>query len=350
MKASGIVADSVNGHQENLKNNPPTALTIGKFDGFHLGHQVLLDDIIKESNAKGYRSVCLKIVTKDSGIFSKEDSIFTEVDDNFFFRNLNKKINCLLDNKQNNKQNNIQNIIQNNMTSSRAEVTLDYLCLDDICSMTPEEFVKDILVERYNVKFISVGQDFRFGAKRSGDVNILKELGRKYGFQCSIHEKLCQGDEVVSSSRIRQNLAEGNIEKVNELLGRDYSVLGDVEAGKQLGRTFGYPTINVSYEKDRLLPRFGVYASKVKIFGSGSEPDEYKGITNIGIRPSVDDGDIPTVETFILDYSGEEIYARRVLIELEHFVRPEKKFASLDELTKQIALDIESVKSNIKHQ
>lgn len=308
------------------KSVTPTALTIGKFDGFHLGHKVLLDDIITESGAQGYRSVCLKIVTKDSGIFVKEDSIFTEVDDIFFIKELNKKM------------------------SNLAQVSLDYLYLDDICGMTPEEFVKDILVDRYNVKYISVGQDFRFGAKRSGDVNILKELGEKYGFHCSVHEKLCEGDEVVSSSRIRQNLAEGNIEKVNELLGRNYSVLGDVESGKQLGRTFGYPTINVSYEKNRLLPRFGVYSSNVKIFKEGSEPEEYKGITNIGIRPSVDDGEIPTVETFILNYSGEEIYARRVLIELEHFVRPEKKFDTLEELTKQIALDIESVETSIKHQ
>ena len=325
MKASEIAVDSMNGHQENL-NNPPTALTIGKFDSFHLGHKVLLDDIINESGAKGYRSVCLKIVTKDSGIFSKEDLIFTEVDDSFYFKNLNKKM------------------------SDTAQVSLDYLYLDDICGMTPEEFVKEILVERYNVKFISVGQDFRFGSKRSGDVNILKELGEKYGFECSIHEKLCKDDEVVSSSRIRQNLAEGNIEKVNELLGRNYSVLGDVESGKQLGRTFGYPTINVSYENNRLLPRFGVYSSNVKIFKSDSEPEEYKGITNIGIRPSVDDGDVPTVETFILNYSGEDIYARRVLIELEHFVRPEKKFDTFEELTKQIALDIESVETSIKHQ
>ena len=289
-----------------------TALTIGKFDGFHLGHRILLDDIINESRSKGYRAICLKIKTD-------EDSIFTEIDDEFFFYNFLEE----------------------------ADISLDYLNLEDICTMTAEEFVRDILVYKYNVKYISVGQDFRFGAKRSGDVSILQQLGEKYGFECNIHEKLSQGGEIVSSSLIRKYLSEGRINKANELLGRNYSILGDVEPGLQLGRTFGYPTINVGYEHNRLLPRFGVYSSNVYIFHEGGTPELYRGVTNIGIRPSIDDGEVPTVETFMLDYSGEEIYAKRVLLELEHFIRPEMRFDSIDELTKQIALDIESVKTRL---
>jgi riboflavin kinase/FMN adenylyltransferase len=151
----------------------------------------------------------------------------------------------------------------------------------------------------------------------------------------------------VSSSLIREKLSEGDMDSTQVYLGRPYSIKGTVESGKKLGRTLGYPTVNISLDSDKILPRYGVYSSVVRIF-DGNEWHNHRGITNIGKRPSIDDGDNATVESFIYDFN-DDIYGFDVIIVPEVFIRGEIRFSSLDELTQQITRDIDYA-SSITHQ
>ena len=267
-----------------------TAITIGKFDGFHLGHQVLLNDISEKAGEKNLEAVCCKLRFSGCNIMStnEEDS---------FLKNRFPKID-----------------------------RIEYIDFTpEFAAMSPDEFVRDYLVQRLSVAYVVVGNDFRFGKDRAGDAETLKSLGKKYGFEVRICDKLLIDGSVVSSTRVRENLAKGNVENASRLLGYTYELNG-------------------------------VYASLIYMSDSKKTESEnkvssqidgirvYKGITNIGIRPSIDDGDRPTVETFIYDFN-EDIYGETVRVVPVHYIRPEQAFKNLDELVEQINKDIEVAKS-----
>ena len=278
------------------------AVTIGKFNGFHLGHQVLLDSVADVAEKEGYDAYCIKLVFSNERIFTAEEE---------------------------------QEIFRDKYDKMALE------CISftpEFASQSPEDFVRTILVDKYNVKYISVGKDFRFGKDRAGDTDVLAELGIKYGFEVRVFDKLCIGDEVVSSTRIKEKMVSGDMEEASRLLGRPYIIAGIVEGGKKLGRSLGYPTINQKFASNKILPLFGVYSSDVLVYNSTGDFQKYKGITNIGIRPSVNDGDVPTVETFIYNFS-EDIYGYKVKIIPKVYIRPERHFNSLEELTEQISRD-----------
>ena len=219
-------------------------------------------------------------------------------------------------------------------------------CLEftpEFAAQSPEDFVKKFLVDEMAIRYLVVGEDFRFGKDRSGNVDTLKELGKKYDFRVEVVEKLKMDGEVVSSSRIRRLLDVGKVSQAATLLGYSFSMSGTVESGKKLGRTMGFPTVNLKVEESKYIPGHGVYASNVYISDkNGMDSEEvkiYRGITNIGIRPTIDDGDQITIETFIYDFS-EDIYGADIKVEPVAFIRPEKKFDSIDDLTKQIEMDI----------
>ncbi len=275
-----------------------TAVTIGKFDGFHKGHQMLLGHLTG-FRAKGLRPVVLRIDMPGPRILSaKEDQ---EILDHF------------------------------------GEIELRNLRFtDELKEMSPESFVRKILVQSLQASEIVVGTDFRFGYRREGDAELLRAYGRKFGFGVTAVEKLVIGEEVVSSSRIRSCLADGKIEAAEVLLGHSICFSGEVEHGKQLGRTLGFPTINLTPPSDKLLPAFGVYRSEVELDGK-----RYSGLTNIGLRPTVADEMGPSVETYVFDYSGNA-YGKSVKVKLIRFQRPEMQFASLEELREQIQKDLHS--------
>ncbi len=286
-----------------------TAVTIGKFDSFHLGHQLLIKDIIRASHESGLTPKILKLSVIKAGIMSRaeEEAFLMESYPDIYVDNI------------------------------------DYIDFTpEFMKLSPEEFVRDILKERFKAEYAAVGTDFQFGYNRSGDVNILKQLGTAYGITVNVIDKLRVNGEIVSSSNIRACLEGGDMQHASLLLGRAYKLSGIVEGGKKLGRSLGYPTINLGYDEGKLLPRYGVYASRVII-----DDKQYSGITNIGIRPSLDDGDRPTVETFIYDFSGD-IYGRKVDVIPLFYVREERHFASLEELTCQITKDIEYARNGSK--
>ena len=298
----------------NTMNNASkkVALTIGKFNGFHLGHQTLLSDITKAAAEQGMTPKILKLVTKDGDIFDKVE---------------------------------VEGFLKDRFPSIEG---VEYITFSpEFAKMSPEEFVSEVLVKQMNVGYVAVGVDFRFGKDRAGDTDTLRELGSKYGFEVSILDKLMIEGSIVSSSLIREKLSDGDMDSTKMYLGRPYSIKGTVESGKKLGRTLGYPTVNISLDADKILPRYGVYSSVVRIF-DGNEWHNHRGITNIGKRPSIDDGDNATVESFIYDFN-DDIYGFDVIIVPEVFIRGEIRFSSLDELTQQITRDIDYA-SSITHQ
>ena len=279
-----------------------TAVTIGKFDGFHLGHKLLLEKIRDYSLKHSVKSVCYKL---DFGGASVLDSAEQE-----------KAVS----------EYGIDDFLRIPFTP-------------EFASSSPEDFVKNILVGELNAEYVVVGTDFCFGRNREGNADILRDLGTVYGFKVEAVDKLCLDGEVISSAGIRALLEKGDIEEAVRRLGRSYGFSGKVGSGKKLGRNLGFPTVNIIPEESKLLPKYGVYASETYVEGKS-----YGSITNIGIRPSVDDGDAANVETFIYNFS-DDIYGEDIRVELLKFIRPEKKFESLDALKEQISADIDAARS-----
>ena len=208
--------------------------------------------------------------------------------------------------------------------------------------MSPEEFVVHVLKGQMNAEAIVAGTDFHFGRNRSGDVAFLKANAEKFRYDLTVVEKAMDGEREISSTYIREELAAGRIEKANELLGYTYSVQGRVVHGKHLGTGMGFPTVNLLPPSQKHLPAFGVYLSEVEIDGK-----LYPGITNIGRKPTIKGEHLAGVETHIYDWT-RDIYGKDVKVRLLTFLRPEKKFDSVEELKAQVLHDKEE--GRIWHQ
>jgi riboflavin kinase/FMN adenylyltransferase len=200
--------------------------------------------------------------------------------------------------------------------------------------MDPRNFIKEILVEKLDAKVIVVGNDFRFGYQRKGDVALLKEYESIYGYKVIACDKRKWKNEIISSSAIRKALKDGNLEAVNAMLGQPYTIRGEVVHGRRLGRTIGMPTTNLIPSSVKLLPPCGVYASKTLIDG-----EYHMGVTNIGYKPTVGEEEYIGVETYIFDYN-EDLYGKMIEVELFYYLRPEMKFGSLEELVIKMREDI----------
>ena len=282
-----------------------TSLTIGKFDGFHSGHYRLFRDITDIAFERNLKPVIIMICTDEPRIFTPAE------EDDFIKRVSQDKVE----------------IIRINFTP-------------EFKAVSAEDFIKDYLVDKYNAKHIAVGDNFYFGKDRKGNPSLLKAEAFKYGFDVNIINIDEEDTLLASSTLIRTSLSKGQMKAADNLLGHMYYISGTVEKGKALGRQLGFPTINIVPDEKKFLPKYGVYSSTIIIDGVG----KYNGITNIGVRPSVDDGDRPNVETFIYDFS-EDIYGSEVKICPKSFIREEIAFSSIDELKEQIAKDIETAKS-----
>lgn len=200
--------------------------------------------------------------------------------------------------------------------------------------MEPETFIKEVLVERFQAAYVVVGTDFCFGHEKRGNVEMLRQYADVYGYRLEVVDKEVYDGDVISSTRVRKALEAGKIGLANELLGYRYSVSGVVEHGKQLGRRLGFPTMNVAFEERKKAPRFGVYACRVEIDGIW-----FPGIGNVGVKPTVTEEMRLLAEVFVLGYDGNA-YGKQITVELCDFERSEQKFASVDELKRQVDADI----------
>ena len=294
-----------------------SAVAIGKFDGFHLGHR-LLTDRLTEKKKDGLQAVLLTFMQ----VPRKEAD--QPVGKNIYSRDEKRMI----------------------AESLGIDVYIEYPFSKELSVLTPAEFAEKVLVNKLGAKFVAVGEDFRFGHNRAGDPVTLGKLGAEYGFLVEEVPDVCMevpgylmddkkaSIQKISSTLIRTALMLGKMDQVNAMLGRTYSVYGTVKAGKRLGRTMGMPTMNLTLPSDKMTPREGVYASKT-VLGDR----EYYSVTNIGRNPTVkENGDI-TVETFLTDFSGE-VYDADIRVKLYRYLRGEKKFSSAEELQAQMHRDL----------
>ncbi len=210
-----------------------------------------------------------------------------------------------------------------------------------LASLTPQAFVEEILIQGLQAKQISVGQDFHFGKQRSGTITDLQAIAAQYGIPVEVATLHLQDGERISSSAIRAALNQGQVEQANQLLGRPYQLRGPIVGGRQLGRTIGFPTANLQVPADKFLPRCGVYSVWVTLPEAGQQA----GVMNIGYRPTVEGQQI-TVEVHLFDWSGD-LYGHTLTVSLDGFLRPEQKFASLDELKSQIQQDCEQARTRL---
>ncbi|SFR81757.1 bifunctional riboflavin kinase/FAD synthetase [Anaeromicropila populeti] len=290
-----------------------TAVSLGKFDGFHIGHRLLID-YVTSLKRNGLTAVTFTFFVHPKNLIKEQsiELIYTEEE------------KCL--------------------RASRlgTDILVSYPFHTEIMNMEPEDFAKEVIVKKLDAKVVVVGKDFCFGKKRSGNVSMLKAFGEKYGFEVVAFEKVLMDGEEVSSTRIRKNILNGNIELVNKMLGENYSVSGEVIYGNQLGRTMGIPTANFLPAQDKLLPPNGVYATKVRV-----DDEEYRAVTNVGNKPTVGEKNCKGVETYIFDFT-QNLYGKNISVDFYTFVRGEKKFDSIEALKDQIELDCNFVKEYFK--
>lgn len=282
----------------------PSAVTLGKFDGIHLGHQKLMKKIL-EKRSSGLKSVVFTFGEMPGAVlYGRGRTILTKTEREEHLRRMG----------------------------------IDYMIecpfVPELIHMEPEQFIEDILVKRLRAGFIAVGPDFRFGYERKGDCRLLKKLASVYGYEVEVCEKECFEEKVISSTYVRHMLETGEMEMVEKLLGYPYYVSGTVVHGHAIGRTLGVPTINLLPDEEKMLPPNGVYLTKTVVEGTA-----YFGITNIGVKPTISGEEAKGVETHLFDFTGD-LYGKEVLVEFDAFQRPEKKFASIEALRQQLAEDI----------
>ena len=304
-----ILGDSMKYISENMDFKlSNTAVSLGKFDGVHQGHRLLINRILKEK-MHGFTSVVFTFSLHPMSLFSDKEIELIDTEE--------EKVEKLKD--------------------MGIDVLISYPFSKETANTEPEDFVRKVLIEQLDAKIIVVGSDYRFGKQRKGDVELLRKLSDIYGYELVVYDKLRIENHIVSSTLIRNEITSGNMEFVKELLGTEYTIKGEVVYGNQLGRTIGKPTVNQLVPKSKLMPPNGVYASTILIDGK-----YYRGITNIGYKPTVSNDKIKGVETHIFDYDGN-LYGKVIEVKLHQFIRHEKKFNSVDELKEQIQLDQDEV-------
>ena len=294
---------------DELNINERTALAMGKFDGIHLGHKKLLNMILDQKQ-DGLKAA----------VFTFEPS-----PEEFFVGHTVRQLFTREEKRRAFEKMGIDILIEFPLTAATA-------------ATPPEDFVRTILIEDLKAVYIAAGTDVSFGDKGRGDQYLLRNMSKELGFELCLIDKVMLDGQEVSSTRVRNVVADGDMPLVKRLLGNDYSVSGIVEHGKHLGTTIGVPTVNVLPPDNKLMPPFGVYKSTVII-----DEKSYSGMTNIGRKPTVSDSNKVGVETYIYDFD-EDVYGKYIEVRLLEFMRPEMKFDSVELLKAQIHSDIETAR------
>ena len=294
---------------DELNITDKTAIAIGKFDGIHLGHKNLLK-LILDQKQDGLKATVFTFEP------SPEEFFVGHPVKQLFTRNEKRKA----------------------FEAMGIDILVEFPLNAQTAATPPEDFVKSILVEDLKADYIAAGCDVSFGDKGRGDQHLLKSMSRELGFELCLIDKVMLDGEEVSSTRVRNQVADGNIPMAKRLLGSDYSISGIVEHGNHLGSTIGVPTVNLLPPVGKLLPPFGVYSSIVVI---GDRV--FKGMTNIGRKPTVSSNNQVGVETYIYDFD-EDVYGKFIEVKLCEFRRPEMKFESVEKLKAQMKKDIEDIR------
>ncbi|MEE9430092.1 MAG: bifunctional riboflavin kinase/FAD synthetase [Melioribacteraceae bacterium] len=297
-------------------SDEPSVVTIGTFDGLHIGHKKIITGLIAKAKELESKSV----------VITFEPHPRTVVSNNFDI-----KILTTISEKK----------------KVLSEIGIDQLCIinftKEFSKQTYKEFVQNIIIEKNKAQHIIIGYDHKFGKDRNGDKNNLLELSEEKNIGVTIVSAKEVEDTIISSTKIREALLDGNIGLANKMLGRNYSLSGIVVEGTKRGRTLGFPTANLDVEdKNKLIPQNGVYVVEVEV-----ENQKYFGVLNIGLRPTFNNCIEPIPEVHILDFD-KDIYGEKITIDFMERLREEKKFESVDELKSQIAEDIKEAKKIIE--
>jgi len=295
---------------ESLKGINPV-VTIGIFDGVHLGHQKLLSLLKEETKKHNTSSLVITFWPHPSVYFNPDDSDF--------------RLLMSLDEK----------------ALKLSELGIDHLLVlqfdKHLASLSAKEFIKKIIVDGLEATFIVVGDDHRFGKDQEGTYEYLKELGDQYGFGLSELDTLTNGSSRVSSTFVRSCLKAGDLASANKLLGYNYYILGQVETGNQIGSKIGYPTANIKCcEGRKQIPQDGVYVVTVEWNGSF-----YGGMLNIGTRPTIENTRRKSIEVHMFGHSGD-LYDEKLKVSFIRKIRDEMRFDGLEELTEQLHTDKEN--------
>lgn len=280
----------------NVRLGRPSAVTIGKFDGVHRGHQKIMQALLA-AKEKGLQTVVVTFDMSPVSILTKEE------------RN-------------------------ERLAHMGVDVLVEYPFSRELCHMEPEAFLKEILLGQLKARYIVAGDDCSFGYKRRGNAAFLQKYASELHYSVDIFPKEQEDGADISSTRIREALSEGRIELVNRLLGYRYMVTAAVVHGYRMGRTFGFPTINQVTEEAKLLPPKGVYVTKTTIEGV-----TYRSVTNVGCKPTIEGERQIGVETHLIDVT-ENFYGKTARVEFLHYLRPEMKFGSKEALIRQMQSDI----------
>lgn len=292
-----------------LEKEVRSSVTLGKFDGLHRGHQKLINLIRREQGEKNRSVIFTFDVSPRSYILHSPPKYLLTYEER---RELAENLGV--------------------------DILAECPFTEALMHMEPEDFVKEYLAERLHARYLAVGPDFRFGYQRRGTPELLKELGRTYGFRTEIVEKEKYKGWDISSTFVREELEKGHIEEVNQLLGYTYFTKGEIVHGRQLGRTIGIPTANLIPPVIKKLPPNGVYITESLIQGK-----TYQGITNVGYKPTVKENFLG-VETYLFSCNAD-LYGQEAEVRFYRYLRPEIKFSSLEELKCQMLKDIEEGKS-----
>lgn len=293
-----------------------TIVTIGTFDGIHIGHQKILNNLIRTAKKERKKSVLLTFFPHPRMILQKELSVL-------LLNTIDEKSSLL------------------------KSMGLDYLIIHpfskDFSRLSALDFVRDILVNKLNTSKLVIGYDHHFGKNREGNIDQLREYSLLYDFEVEEIPSQDINDVSVSSTKIRNALKEGSLKTANNFLGYHYMLNGTVVNGKKLGGKIGFPTANIAIQEDyKLIPKTGVYIIKTVIHNN-----LFYGMMNIGFNPTVE-GRHQTIEAHLFNFN-DTLYGKKIAVELLYFLRDEKKFDSVDDLIVQLSLDKKSAISFIKN-
>lgn len=291
---------------DEIKLSEPSAVAIGKFDGIHLGHRQLLGEIISKKQA-GMKAVVFTFNPSPSVLFSKikEKELTSAKEKRQLFENLG------------------------------VDILVEFPLTYETAATSKETFVESILVNSLNVKFIAAGTDLSFGKNGEGNSAFLMEESKKYDFEVKIIDKISYKGEVISSTSVRKAIIDGDVKKAHFMLGSPYFVQGIVQKGNQIGRTIGFPTVNIVAEEEKLLPPNGVYKTEVIV-----DDRIFEAITNVGCKPTVADSEQIFIESYLYNFT-ENVYGKKIEVHFLEFMRKEEKFESIEELKKQLQKDMQ---------
>ncbi len=287
----------------------PSSVALGFFDGIHLGHRAVINNAVSYARTHGLVPAVFTLLQSPRQVLFNEKVAY--------IISLGEKLQIL---------------------ESMGVEKVYVIDFTEIRNITAERFVSDILKDCFHAAYAVCGFNYHFGKAALGNRNVLKELCESVGICSSFQSQICYGTMPVSSTRIRQCIASGDIPSANAMLGRTYGFCLTVVHGRQLGRTWGTPTLNQWLPQELICPKFGVYVSEVTV-----DEKKFCGVTNIGVKPTVGSKRV-VIETWLPDYQGRDLYDECIDVRLLEFIREERKFSNVDLLRQEIFLNAQQAK------